>query len=224
MTRAILLLVFLAAGPRLGLSTSLCHLTTASEPQTSLLRQGCTVISAGRPSAEEDSLARRASELQMEWVHIHAGFNNSNSRTICETPAGCEKRGKTQYVATEVGVPGHAYEDVVRAAQYARASSIPRCGLDIASVWRTHPRHLAAASWPAWHFKQLFGPKLAAKDAIVVSRKFPKMFWQFAPPPNRLSDTCIITPTNFDCRTISHAARQAVGTYSKMYQVCYTTT
>ena len=130
----------------------LCHLTTASDPSTSLMVANCTAISAGRPLAAEDSLERRATVLQSDWRSLHAGW--SKHVDACATPAGC--REQTQWVAVEVGVPGHAYEDVVRSAPYARASFLGRCPLSIKVVARTHHRQKVTAAWPTWHHRNAF--------------------------------------------------------------------
>ena len=130
----------------------LCHLTTASDPSTSLMVANCTVISAGRPLAAEDSLERRATVLQSDWRSLHAGW--SKHVDACATPAGC--RDQTQWVAPEIGVPGHAYEDVVRSAPYARASALERCPLSIKVVARTHHRQKVTAAWPTWHHRNAF--------------------------------------------------------------------
>ena len=110
---------------------SVCPLATASDPRTSTLRRGCRVISAGRPTAAEDSLAARASELQGDWVHIHEGYRNSTP--TCATPAGCEMKRKTMFLATEVGVPDHAYEDLVR------FSILPICRLTLRPIFSEPP-------------------------------------------------------------------------------------
>jgi len=102
-------------------SSKLCALSNTS------FSDGCTLVSAGRPATMcGETMLGRATRLRGGWEKLALGFTEQADNE-CTTPQDCT-RGNTTYLAVEVGVPGHGYRDMLRAASYARASRSAACG------------------------------------------------------------------------------------------------
>jgi len=178
----------LTPGRRIPGFDGLCALCNMS------IAEGCTLISTGKPVHGYESLPWRARHMRGEWADLAEGNKKEEEGEVgaCSTPLNCAM-GNNTFLAVDIGVPGHGYCDIVRAAPYARASTDPSCPkVSITQVVRTQNKR--GHNWQAFFLQQAFpGARVRMDGRYILADPGPPHYPK-APMHGACCATCVEPP------------------------------